>query len=176
MALILAVTVAVALVLASGGQRSRLPEVDPTTFSAARQRWQSTGPDSYEIEIVVSGVQSAVYRAVVQDGEVQSLHRNGRPLTQRRTMGTWTVPGMFDTMQSDLDTVARAGDAAALDLRAAFHPQYGYPMRYQRVERRRWGANPDVSWEVTEFEAGGPRQEAGDGTLETIGAKGRHEG
>ena len=136
--------------LRDGGRR--LPPLDEARFTAARQRWEGSGPADYDIEIVVRGAQSATYRATVRAGEVQSLSRNEHPLSQRRTMGTWSVEGMFDTIQTDLDAIARGGAAPSLDLRAEFHPKYGYPMRYQRVERRRWGANPDVSWEVTHFE------------------------
>ena len=44
----------------------------------------------------------------------------------------------------------RSATDPRLLLRARFHPQWGYPERYHRVQ---WGASPmDVYWQVTHFD------------------------
>ncbi len=132
-----------------------LPRLTPAAFDAAQERWAGNGPRDYNVEVVVEGRQPATYRTEVRGGEVQSAYRNGQPLTQARTMGTWTVPGMFATMETDVRRIEQAaaeGTATSLILRAQFDPRYGYPARYHRTETVRYGANPAVSWRVTLFD------------------------
>lgn len=135
-----------------------LPPLERAGFEAARQTWAQTAPADYDIEVVVEGRQPATYRVEVRDGEVRVALRNGLPLTQPRTMGTWSVPGMFGTIEIDLDNVEqseREADRATttrLLLRARFDSHYGYPARYHRIELVRQGVNPEVSWTVTKFD------------------------
>ena len=131
------------------------PPLEPADFYAARDKWKQHAPASYNIEVQVSGSQPARYRVEVRDGQAIAAFRNGRPLTQQRTFGTWSVPGMFATMSRDVENVERhaAGRADAftpeLTLRAAFDPQYSYPQTYKRIQ---WGADVEVSWSVIKFE------------------------
>ncbi|GIW95105.1 MAG: hypothetical protein KatS3mg110_3146 [Pirellulaceae bacterium] len=82
--------------------------------------------------------------------------RNGQPLPQRRVWHTWTVPGMFETLERDLEQMERSRrnepGSISLVVYVAFDPTYGYPARYLRSEASAAGANPDVTWEVIEFE------------------------
>ena len=106
-------------------------------------------------EIQVRGNQPATYYVEVRGGDARLALRNGKPLTQRRTFSTWSVPGMFATMSRDVDALERraAGQADAstpdLNLRATFGPRYGYPARYRRLQYR---SSVEVEWEVTRFE------------------------
>ncbi len=146
------------IVVTAVRNQGRLPPLTPAAFSAAQQQWARIQPPDYEITIEVGGRQSAVYHVQVRDGEVVRALRDGAPLRQQRTMGTWSVPGMFATMQVDVDNLERhqAGTADAgtpqLKLYAAFDPQYGYPARYHRTELRKFGNNYEVFWAVTAFE------------------------
>lgn len=140
----------VSLIVASG---PRLKEIDQADFQAARQRWQEHGPDSYDIEVAVDEMQQVVYRVQVRDGEVTSATRDGAPLTNRRTLGVWSVPGMFNTISIDLEHAEepiRVGpkEVHYVSPLARFHPRYGYPERYRRIE---WGSDVEASWQVTEF-------------------------
>lgn len=135
--------------------RDPSPELSRADFSAAVSRWQAAGPQSYRLEVKVAGPQPAVYAVEVRDEDVVSATIDGRPLKQRRTFDTWSVPGMFGTMERDLANVdlVAAGRATRetprLTLRADFHPDYGYPRRYRRIE---WGTGRDMVWEVKKFE------------------------
>lgn len=74
-------------------------------------------------------------------------------------MGTWSIPGMFSTMQSDVENVERiaAGNATPqtpqVTMRGQFAPQFGYPSTYVRIERTKTGRSYEVAWQVTEFDA-----------------------
>ena len=139
--------------------RDPTPRLTPEMFYAARDKWKASAPPDYDIEIQVAGPQAATYRVEVRDGQPSAASRNGQPLNQRRTFGTWSVPGMFSTMSRDIDVVERrvAGQAKPgeieLILKAEFDPQYSFPRRYQRIEwgSRRGSTAVTVTWEVTEF-------------------------
>jgi hypothetical protein len=135
------------------------PLLTPDEFEQAHRRWQAATPADYDIEIEVSGPQAAVYRVEVRGGQPQAAWRNGNPLNQRRTFGTWSVPGMFSTISRDVEALERraAGQAPPgspeLILRAEFDPQFHYPRRYRRTE---WGSRKgstaqEVKWVVKEF-------------------------
>lgn len=134
--------------------RDPSPELNRADFETAQQLWKQAGPPSYNIAVRVVGPQPAVYRVEVRSGEVISASIDGRPLKQRRTLDTWSVPGMFGTMERDLAHVEEWASGRAvrgtpqLTLRATFHPTYGYPQRFRRTE---WGADRDMVWEVIEF-------------------------
>ncbi len=139
-------------------QRGQLPQLTVEDFEQAKQRWQVHAPADYDITIQVSGRQAAVYHVEVRTGEVVVSTRNSRPLKQRRTRGTWSVPGMFLTMQADVDNAEqhRLGTAKEgvpqVQLHALFDPEFGYPQRYHRTELRKFGNNEAVFWEVTQFD------------------------
>lgn len=131
------------------------PRLTPEIFRAAMAKWKQEQPRDYNIEIKVRGNQPATYFVEVRDGDPQRALRNGKPLTQRRTFGTWSIPGMFATMSRDVDALERraAGQADKftpdLHLRATFDPRYGYPARYRRLQ---YQSSVEVEWEVTRFE------------------------
>jgi hypothetical protein len=135
------------------------PPLTPELFEAARQRWKAASPPDYDIQVRVVGPQPADYRVEIRSGQPQAAWRNGHPLRQRRTFGTWSVPGMFSTMSRDVEAIERraAGRAGVnetqLILRAEFDPKYSYPARYKRIEwgSRRGSTAVTVTWEVTEF-------------------------
>jgi hypothetical protein len=147
----------VVLTLLTVSNRGRLSELTPTRFYEAQQQWAQTGPSSYDIRVIVSGRQAATYEVQVRDGTVIGAMRDGYPLTQQRTWATWSVPGMFGTILSDVRHLEQHQNGTAtaetpdVQLRAHFEPTYGYPQRYYRSESSRWQANQEVSWEVVSF-------------------------
>ena len=131
------------------------PALTEERFQAARQQWAEHAPQDYDVEVVVQGPQPGTYRVSVRGGESIAASRNGKSLMQRRTFGTWSVPGMFGTIGRDLEQIERrrSGDADRLTpdltLRASFDSVFGYPRHYLRMES---GSTQDVSWEVTKFD------------------------
>jgi hypothetical protein len=131
----------------------RLGEIDDARLAAARELWKQHGPASYDIEVTVSGPQAAVYRVEVRDHLVKVATRNGSPLRDQRSLGAWSVPVMFDTIAVDLRAAKNPirinpKEVQGVTPLGVFHPQYGYPERYRRVQ---WGADMDASWVVTSF-------------------------
>ncbi len=136
---------------------SAIPPLTAADWQQAFRQWDSAGVRDYDVEVAVTGRQAATYSVQVRDGQVSSATRNGEPLPQRRTWTTWTVEGMFETIARDLESVERHATGRAesntpqLQLRAAFHPELGFPQHYLRTEMVRFGSNPEVSWRVVKF-------------------------
>ncbi len=134
------------------------PPLTPENFYEAKARWVENESLNYNIEVAVTGRQAANYYAEVRGGEVVLATRDGELLTRRRTSDTWTVVGMFTTIQADVQHVERLRDGSAerdtpqVVLRGHFDAHNGVPHRYHRTELRRWGPNEEVMWEVTRFE------------------------
>lgn len=135
----------------------RLPPLTGKELDQARKLWRVAGPANYDVEIVVTGRQPAVYAVQVRDGQAITAMRNGKPLRQKRTFGTWSVPGMFSTIGADVDNQERVASGTAdvqtpqVSLRGLFHPRLGYPLKYVRLERVRFGNNRTVTWEIRRF-------------------------
>jgi hypothetical protein len=151
------VGLAVLFSVTAARNRGHMPNLQPEDFYAARDQWNATGPSSYDLTVRVTGRQAAEYSVSVRNHQVFAVTRNGYPLRQQRTMGTWSVPGMFGTMSSDIANLEalRSGKAdkntPQVLLRGVFESQYGYPLRYLRTELRKFGNNQAVSWEVLQF-------------------------
>ncbi len=157
-ALLGSVTGLAGLVLVTATQsRGRLPTFDAAEFQANQDKWTNAKLADYRLSVQVTGRQAAAYSVEVRGGEVEHATRNGEPLSQRRTMGTWSVPGMFTTIQSDVSNLEKHRQGVAdrqtpqVLIRGQFDPELGYPIRYHRTELRKWGNNVEVSWEVTSF-------------------------
>jgi hypothetical protein len=135
--------------------RSTNEAVTRERLAKAREQWAQSGPKNYDLEVVVTGRQEATYEVEVRNGEVAKAMRNRAPLTQQRTFRTWSGPGMFDTIETDVDTLefakANPNDSKAimLTLRARFDSKTGLPLEYLRSQ---WGTNHDVTWRVSKFE------------------------
>jgi hypothetical protein len=132
------------------------PPLSADALRAARELWRQHGPEDYDLEVRVEGPQPGNYRVQVRGGQAIAAFRNDQPLAQQRTLGTWSVLGMFATIGRDVEQVERRASGNAdrftpdLTLRASFDRELGYPRRYVRMES---GSTLDVSWEVTKFEA-----------------------
>ena len=137
----------------------RVPNFTRTEFDAAWKKWQNAAPADYRIKTVVEGPQPAEYEVTVREGQVVSATRNGQPLTQYRTQGTWSVPGMFDTIESDIETTEQPQPMLKLSLRCEFDEQYGIPRRYLRND---YTSKTHTQWEVVKFEPSGTTVISGD--------------
>lgn len=132
----------------------RLPTIDQARLDAAKKLWNDRGPPSYDLEVSVQGIDLDTYQVAVRNGEVISAKINGTPLKQRRTLGSWSVPGMFRTISIDLERATNpiqvnVGHTHKVTPQGVFDSQYGYPVRYRRIE---WGGDFEVSWVISKFE------------------------
>jgi hypothetical protein len=148
--------VALFVYLAATGP-GRLTIVTDETLHSAEEQWAAAAITSYRVKVEVRGRQPAIYEVEVVNDRVASALRNGKPLTQRRTLNTWSVPGMFYTMSVDIENQTQHANGTAkagvpnVRIRARFDENFGYPRRYHRTEFVQRGANPITSWQVVEF-------------------------
>lgn len=157
----LAIAVVMLLGLALGGAIAvemfvveRLPELTLEKLEAAEKLWEAEGPQSYDLDLVIEGAQPGVVHVEVRDGVTTAMQRDGLAPSQRRVWDVWAVPGMFETIERELqlaDDPQQEMDASAgatVDLRAEFDPKFGYPARFHRIV---FGGGPEVYWRVTSF-------------------------
>jgi len=130
-----------------------LPQFTEADLAAAQARWRAHEVRDYDLTIVLAGRKNEEIQVVVRGGEPTAVVRNGLPLKEARTMRPWTVPGLFETLETDLDNAAHPAEKfgsadVRVVLRAEFDPQNGIPRRYlQQV----YGRLDDLTWTVTEF-------------------------
>ncbi len=159
----LAAVVVVLVGLALGGAIAvelfvveRLPQLSEPNLVAAEKLWEQKGPKSYDLDLTIEGAQPGVVHVEVRDGVTTAMQRDGLAPQQRRVWDVWAVPGMFETIERELDLAAdpqHEMDLAAnakVDLRAEFDPTYGYPARFHRIV---FGGGPEVYWRVTNFQS-----------------------
>jgi hypothetical protein len=134
----------------------RIPEMTPELLSRAQDKWARQQLTSYRIQVTVEGRQPGVYETEVRDNRVTRSTFNDQPLTSRRTLSTWSVDGMFRTLDYDAEAVVNRREAdPRLTLRAEFNSEFGFPQRYHRIE---WGSTNELVWTVTAFTPLGSRE------------------
>jgi hypothetical protein len=128
---------------------STTPDLTRDSFEIALQKWQATGPASYDLEVVIGGAQPGKVHLDVRDGEVTAATRDGRPLPERG-WDVWTIPGQFEELEREFEFAEnpqkemQAPPGARVWLRCEFDPKYGYPRRFHRHTT---GGAPEVFWE-----------------------------
>jgi hypothetical protein len=131
----------------------RIPLLTELELDAAKKCWQERGPVSYDIDIELRGAQPGHVQVKVRNRVAADETRDGR-VPQKHTWETWTVPGMFDTLETDMEIAEnpehaiQAAPGTRWQLRCEFDPQLGYPRRYHRLA----SGGPEVYWHVTRFE------------------------
>lgn len=118
-------------------------------LDAARDLWRRRGPASYELVIETRGATGKRSVVAVRDGEVVSMETGGRPAS-RGAWRYWSVEGLFDFLESELENAASARETygAAPEevvLKASFDRDLGYPRRFLRHVL---GTRNSVEWEV----------------------------
>ncbi|MCA9215208.1 MAG: hypothetical protein KDB27_19205 [Planctomycetales bacterium] len=150
-AFLLAVLIGLAWVIPRW-QTERMANVTVESLERATDTWNSIRNeiDGYTATIVVEGPMPGEYRISVRNGDVESVQFNDSPLTLERTSRVWTVDGMLQMVDLDLEKKTRLADAGNNTFvnRAYFDPTYGYPKRYLRFD---YSSKSTVTWTVTEF-------------------------
>ena len=132
----------------------RIPLLTESDLNAAKKRWQEHGPVSYDMDIELRGAQPGRVQVNVRDRVVAAETRDGR-VPKEHTWETWTVPGMFKTLETDMEIAEnpeqaiQAAPGTTWQLRSEFDPVLGIPRRYHRLAT----GGPEVYWRVIRFEA-----------------------
>jgi hypothetical protein len=133
----------------------RLPALTTQRLDAAEKLWEESGPGGYNLDLEIRGAQPGVVHVEVRGGVVTAMQRDGLAPSQRRTWEVWAVPGMFETIERELELAADpqhemdVGAGTRVNLRCEFDAQYGYPSRFHRTV---YGGGPEVYWRVTNFQ------------------------
>jgi hypothetical protein len=147
---VVAVIVVIALL------RDDIPLLTQAEFDTAESRWEKNGPTSYDLDVAIIGKRPGKVHIEVRNGEITHMQRDGVEPRQKRTWYYWSVPGQLETigweLEKSADPVAgfQAPAGSQVIQRAQFDPHYGYPLRYSRDIL---GADMDVGWETTKFQA-----------------------
>lgn len=109
-------------------------------LDAAQKLWKERGPKSYDVHVQVSGSAPGNYQIEVRDGQVTTAKRDGQPLDAPREGQAWTMPGLFQVLQEDIDNDKKV--SATSFSQAEFDATNGSLTRYvrshdtQKVEMR----------------------------------------
>ncbi len=130
--------------------RDRAHELTAEDVDAARRVWEEQAPDSYTLELEMSGVLSERRTVVVREGRVVSLTAGGveAPESAREHA---SVEALFDTLDAELANAAdprRAPGGGKVVLLARFDPTWGYPSYFYR---HFMGSLNDIEWQVIRF-------------------------
>src|SRR4051794_12677697 len=132
----------------------RIPLLTESELNAAKKRWQEHGPINYDMDIELRGAQPGRVEVKVRNRVVMAETRDGR-VPKEHTWETWSVPGMFNTLDTDLEIAdnpeqaIQAAPGTKWQLRCEFDPELGIPRRYHRLA----SGGPEVYWRVNRFEA-----------------------
>jgi hypothetical protein len=153
-AIVAVLAIAAVLILLRFLVAERIPDLTADRLESARQRWENEGPPSYNLDIEIRGKQPGTVHVEVRDRTVTAEARDGRP-TPERTWDYWTVPGLFDMLDRELELAEdpqhelQAGTGTMLRLRCEFDDHFGFP---QRFHRHSTGDAPELYWRVTSFQ------------------------
>jgi hypothetical protein len=151
----------VAVLYLSRGQQ--LPGITFEILDAAVRQWSDAGPQDYEFDAELTGVNPSVVHVEAKNGQVTAMTVNGRP-TKPHTWDDWSVPGLFGVIRRDLEVCMNPNNQAAKQTngadansaqaevvvpRGTFDPKLGYPTQYHRVTP----TGQDAKWRITRFEA-----------------------
>ncbi|HWB10631.1 MAG TPA: DUF6174 domain-containing protein [Pirellulales bacterium] len=144
-----------AVVLIAVSRRSATPPLTAESLEAARTLWQKNSASSYRMDVRVTGRQPSRYHVEVKGGKPVRVLRNDHEIN-RRNWPYWTVTGLFDVIEHDVDCAADptrgfgAQPGSTAVLRADFDPHYGYPRKFERLILGE--PQLDMTWEVTNFD------------------------
>lgn len=134
----------VLLILSSRGQP---PRMTAEGLKAAERRWRDHGPASYTMEIEQSGGINGKIHVEVRSEQVTAMHINGETAPPR-LWDNWSVPGLFEIIQLDLDRNQQSPDSPVVFQQAEFDAANGLPRVYRRSEL---SAGQTVEWRIVAF-------------------------
>lgn len=115
-------------------------------LNAARARWEQAGIRDYDLEVHVSGRTEARYRLQVRDGRTDRVSCNDQEYSKQKADEFWSVTGLFDVLQTDLENDAQP-NAARVYTRVEFDPVDGHLVHYVRQSLS--GPRQDLTIETT---------------------------
>ena len=139
---------------------SRISELTPEALHAAQARWEQSGPPNYRMVVETDSdrMEPSRYEVTVRAKQIVKLERNGSPLQPGAGDSSYSVEGLFQTMDQEIDLATKPQKLGA-------PPGYAsYPMarfdavtgRLLRFQRSVGGTKNSIEINVTAFEALNP--------------------
>jgi len=139
---------------------SRLPALTSGALLEAQTKWEKSGPGSYRMVVETSGdhIETSKYEVTVRAKSVLKLQRNGVLLQPEAGGSSYTVEGLFHTLDQEIDLESKpqllgAPPGYASYPMASFDNETGRLLRFQRSVG---GTKNSIEIIVREFEALNP--------------------
>jgi hypothetical protein len=133
----------------------RLPELTESDLTHAKKLWVADGPPDYDMDVEIRGAQPGSVHIEVRRRVATAMTRDAITPPER-TWDAWTVPGMFETLEKDMQIAEdpegeiQAAPGTKWQLRCEFDSKLGIPQLYHRLVS---GGGPEVYWRVIRFNA-----------------------
>ena len=144
------------LLLTLNAACARLPELTPDALQAAQARWEKSGPSSYRMAVETDSdrMEPSKYEVTVMAKTIVKLERNGSPLEPDAGSSSYTVEGLFHTMDQEIDLATKpqllgAPPGYSSYPMASFDPETGRLVRFQRSVG---GTKNSIEIKVSNFE------------------------
>ena len=117
----------------------RTPMLDPGSIEKWKARWNREGPVDYDLSISIQVDREDASRAkvTVREGKLVSQTYNGR--ARASTDDSYTVAGLFRTMERELELSLQAKQKGDTVLKAEFDQKLGAPVVFKRLTTRPGG-------------------------------------
>ena len=114
----------------------RTPKLDDKILQSSRALWGEKGAEDYElsISIQVDRQEEAKAEVVVRKGKITSQSYNG--LERKGKDDSYTVEGLFRTMERELNLARDAEEKSSTILKAEFDGQLGFPIVFKKLTTR----------------------------------------
>jgi hypothetical protein len=125
-----------ALILAVPYLPGRTEPVTREGLREARGLWQTAQLDNYDLDLETRGAQAGRYHIEVRNGQLSTITRDG--VAANPAAGEpWTVDGLFQVIEEELDASERPDGAAfgaqsKVFLRVQYDRTLGFPTRFVR--------------------------------------------
>lgn len=123
--------------------RRPMEALTPERLAEARRQWHEADIHDYDL---ICETSQGTYGVTVRDDIVVGLTLNGHE-TDSAQPGLYSVPGLFRTLEMELDLPAMSPPGAQILERVRFHPQVGYLESYIRSG----GPGSGLVIELTQF-------------------------
>jgi Family of unknown function (DUF6174) len=130
------------------------PSLTRKIWESQQKTWNESQIQNYTLQVRVNKLVPEIFEVEVFNGKATAVKLNGLAITEPRVMDTWSVPGMFITLDDDLAhgellaTGAGNKNTPHLRLWCQFNKS-GVPLRYRRLD---WQKGEDLLIEVIAFE------------------------
>ena len=135
---------------------NRISELTPEALRDAEARWEKAGPPSYRMAVETDSdrMEPSKYEVTVRAKQIVKLERNGVALEPEAGSSSYTVEGLFHTMDQEIDLATKpqllgAPPGYSSYPMASFDAETGRLLRFQRSVG---GTKNNIEIKVSRFE------------------------